>query len=291
MSGHTVPIRTATENDLTTINDVWLDADGVDDRPSGVLPLHAHELRTGTLLVAESDGDIVGFGAVVERDGLTILADLFVRRRVQAQGIGRALLDALFTAHPGPVRATMASADPRAQALYRAFGMRERFTNHYLITDGRWSAPSPLTVSPVAIGDELAGLDTRFYGRQRRVDLDYWAGLGAVAATFAPHGRGPVGYALVCPHTPWHPDGDATRLGPIVARDRYWAVDVVRSALAFADALPGRAPAMRLTIGSRHPAMATLVAAGFTAYDVDVFMSSRPDVVDPTRVALTADLL
>jgi hypothetical protein len=36
-----VPIRTATENDLATINDVWLDADGVDDRRPGVLPLHA----------------------------------------------------------------------------------------------------------------------------------------------------------------------------------------------------------------------------------------------------------
>jgi GNAT superfamily N-acetyltransferase len=286
-----VPIRTATEDDLVTISDVWLDADGVDDRRPGILPLHAHELRTGTLLVAEHDGDIVGFGAVVERDGVTILADLFVRRRAQAHGIGRALLVALFSAYPGAVRATMASTDPRALALYRAFGMRERFTNHYLTMAGRWSAPAPLTVCPIAIGDDLDRLDTSLYGRRRRVDLDYWAGLGAVAATFAPDAGEPVGYALVCPHTPWHPDGDATRVGPIVARDRYRAVDVVRSALAFADAVPGRAHGMRLTIGSRHPALPALVAAGFTAYDVDVFMSSQPDVVDPTRVALTTDLL
>jgi GNAT superfamily N-acetyltransferase len=286
-----VPIRAATANDLTTVNDVWLDADGVDDRRPGILPLHAHELRTGTLLVAERDGDIVAFGAAVERDGVTILADLFVRRRAQAQGIGRELLDALFRALPGEVRATMASTDPRALALYRAFGMRERFTNHYLVMPGRWSARAPLTVSPIAIGDDLDRLDTRFYGRRRRVDLDYWAGLGAVAATFGPVGRDPVGYCLVCPHTPWRPDGDATRVGPIVARDRYCALDVVRSALAFADAVPDRAAGMRLTIGTRHPALATLVAAGFTAYDVDVFMSSRPGIVDPTRVALTADLL
>jgi hypothetical protein len=169
--------------------------------------------------------------------------------------------------------------------------MRERFTNHYLTLAGRWSAPAPLTVCPLAIGDELDRLDARLYGRRRRVDLDYWAGLGAVAATFGPDTREPVGFVLVCPHTPWHPDGDATRVGPIVARDRYCAVDVVRSALAFADALPGRADGLRVTMGSRHPALPTLIAAGFVAHDFDVFMSSRPDVVDPTRVALTADLL
>ena len=156
---------------------------------------------------------------------------------------------------------------------------------------GRWSTPAPLTVSPIAIADELAVLDARLYGRHRRVDLDYWAGLGAVAATFAPSRGEPVGYALVCPHTPWNPDGDATRVGPIVARDRYCALDVVRSAVAFADGLSGRAPGLRLSIAARHPALSTLVAAGFTAYDHDVFMSSHPDLVDPSRVALTADLL
>jgi hypothetical protein len=223
---------------------------------------------------------------------VTILADLFVRRRIQAQGIGRTLLAALFAVHAGPVRATMASTDQRAQALYRAFGMQERFTNHYLSTTSRWSTPAPLTVSPIAIADELAALDARLYGRRRRVDLDYWADLGAVAATFARRDRGdPLGYALVCPHTPWHPEGDATRVGPIVARDVYGALDVVCSALAFADAVAGRAPGMRLTIGAQHPALPTLVAAGFLADDVDVFMSSRPDLVDPTRVTLTADLL
>ena len=285
-------IRTAAEDDLGAINDVWLDADGVEERRPGTLPLHAHELRTGTLLVAEHGDEIVGFGAVVERDGLTLLADLFVRRQAQTRGIGRALLAALFDIHTSQVWATLASTDRRARALYRAFGMRERFTNHYLSMTARWSTPAPLTVSPIAIADELAALDAHLYGRRRRVDLDYWAGLGAVAATFAPGDRSePVGYALVCPHTPWHPDGDATRVGPIVARDVYVALDVVRSALAFADAVPDRASGMRLTIGARHPALPTLIAAGFVADDFDVFMSSRPALVDPTRVTLTADLL
>lgn len=284
-------IRPATADDLATIYDVWLDADGVDERVAGVLPLHAHELRTGTLLVAQRDEQIVGFGAAVERDGVTVLADLFVRRHAQTGGIGRALLTALFEANPGPIRATMASTDRRAQALYRAFGMRDRFTNHYLVLSGRWSMPAPLSVVPTAIADDLCALDARLYGRERRADLDYWAGLGAVAATFAPPGHQPVGYALVCPHTPWHPEGDATRVGPIVARDRYCAVDVVRSALAFADAVPGRAPTTRLTMAAEHPALAALIDGGFAPVDVDVFMSSHPNLVDPTRMTLTADLL
>jgi GNAT superfamily N-acetyltransferase len=286
-----VRIRPATEDDLVTINDVWLDADGIDERSPAVLPLHDHELRTGTLLVAERDGGIAGFGAVLERDGVTYLADLFVRRHHQSSGVGRALLDALFAVDASPVRATLASTDPRAQWLYRAFGMHERFTVRHLSTTRRWPAPSPLIVAPIAIGDELADLDKRFYGRARRVDLDYWARLGAVAATFADAAGVTVGYAFVCPHTPWRVDGDCTRVGPIVARDQGRAVAVVHAALAFAAGLEDRARAMTLSIAVPHPAFPTLTAAGFTGDVVDVFMSSRVDVVDPERTTLTADLL
>ena len=282
-------IRTATEDDLGTIYDVWLDADGVEERRPGVLPLHAHELRTGTLLVAEHGDEIVGFGAVLERDGLTLLADLFVRRRAQTRGIGRALLAALFGTHTSQVWATMASTDRRARALYRAFGMRERFTNHYLSMTGRWSTPAPLTVCPIAIADELAALDAHLYGRQRRVDLDYWAGLGAVAATFAPGDRsGPVGCSCVRTRPGTRRRRDTGR--PDRARDV--ARRARRGALGpgLLPTPPGRA-GMRLTIGARHPALSTRIGAGFIADDFDVFMSSRPDLVDPTRVTLTADLL
>src|SRR5207237_1173602 len=73
-----------------------------------------HELATGTLVVATSRGDVVGFAGVLERGEVAYLADLFVRRDLVGKGVGRALLDAAFGAGNAPVRAVCAAGDPRA---------------------------------------------------------------------------------------------------------------------------------------------------------------------------------
>lgn len=285
-------IRRARPADLVELHDVWLDADGADELRSGdrVLPLHRHELDTGTVLVAVDDTGIVGFGAIVERDGVALLADLFVRRHRQSRGIGRRLLGALFASHPDGARATMASSDRRAQALYEAFGMQARFTNHYLASTAARPVATTAEVESCAIDGSFAALDADLYGRDRRIDLEYWASLGAVGLRVANRGD-VIGVALVCTHTPWNPYGDATRIGPTVARDAAVADAVVAAALDYALGLTDRAGEVRLTVPDGHPALAVLLEHGFAVVDADVYMSSRGGIVDPRRMTLTPDLL
>src|SRR5882724_7095630 len=99
-----VTIRAATADDLAACRAVWLATEGY-EAPAGVetLPLHGHELHRGRLLVAvsgaaSSDGGsvVLGFGATFTRSGVAYLADLFVDPAHHGQGIGGALLRALF---------------------------------------------------------------------------------------------------------------------------------------------------------------------------------------------------
>src|SRR5258708_752314 len=133
-----VTIRAATADDLAACRAVWLATEGYNAPPGAeTLPLHGHELQRGRLLVAVSeseDSDVVGFGATFTRSGVAYLADLFVDPAHQGQGIGGALLRALFADHDGP-RFTMASGSAAARKLYERHGMAPAWPLSYLLGD------------------------------------------------------------------------------------------------------------------------------------------------------------
>jgi GNAT superfamily N-acetyltransferase len=111
-------IRSASDADTAGIRAVWA-ANGDDIPDDGVdilAPYLSHLMRTGRVLVATALNHVVGFGAVVERAGVTHLADLFVLPDRFGQGVGKQLLAALFVDRAR--RTTFASADPRALPLY-----------------------------------------------------------------------------------------------------------------------------------------------------------------------------
>ena len=56
--------------------------------------------RSGTLVVAEDDVNVVGFAGALDHGACVALSDLFVRPDRQSQGIGRALLDAVRSGRP-----------------------------------------------------------------------------------------------------------------------------------------------------------------------------------------------
>src|SRR5947209_17127642 len=58
----------------------------------------SHIARTGTSVVVEKDGAVVGFGASFTRGDDWYLSSLFVAPRVQGRGVGAALLDAVWGA-------------------------------------------------------------------------------------------------------------------------------------------------------------------------------------------------
>jgi GNAT superfamily N-acetyltransferase len=77
--------------------------------------------QSARLLVAESAGNVVGFGGVVEIGGTSMLTDLFVAADARGAGIGTRLLHDLFDGSSR--RMTFSSSHPAALAAYQRMGM------------------------------------------------------------------------------------------------------------------------------------------------------------------------
>lgn len=283
-----INVRRAGTADLSAVMAVWMAADGIDGEHDA-LPLYHHEVATGLMVVAEVEGELTGFGAVLERGGQVFLADLFVSPRQQSRGIGRALLEALFAPWPHLPRYTNASVDPRAQSLYRSFGMEPRFEIDYLRAHGPLHLACDLTSVVGPISGDVVTRDRAWNGVDRSADLAYWAGMGGVAVTASSDGE-PVGQGYVFPRTPWVPSGDRTAIGQIVSAPGADPAQVVVAVFAAAAALPDRAEPIYAMIPRPHPAHPLLTAAGMEVFDSDLFMSTDGAGFDPTRRTAAPDI-
>ena len=182
-------IRPASDADTAGIRAVWA-ANG-DDIPDGgvdiLTPYLAHLMHTGRVVVATAADHVVGFGAVVERAGVTHLADLFVLPDHFGQGIGKQLLAALFG--DTTRRTTFASADPRALPLYVRSGMTPLWPNLYLEVDvSRLPAPSPELDCETCRPETVAELEQRWLGAVSVEDHHLWASLPG-SSPFVVHSR------------------------------------------------------------------------------------------------------
>jgi ribosomal protein S18 acetylase RimI-like enzyme len=288
-------IRSATAADLPACHAVWLRAE--DDVPAtadpdALLPLHAHELATGRLLVAEADDRVVGFGATLTRSGVAYLADLFVRPESQGRGIGRALLHGLLDEHAGP-RFTLASTTPHAQRLYTAFGMHavEEFSYFF-------ARPSDLRIDAFAFGgidvvevgvtDEVLAIDREVTGRDRAADLLH-AAEHLDARTFVGRRAGrAVGYAsFVYPiwWNPWHPDD--VRVGPIAAIEPADTCALLAHAVCITRELDTASLGPFVPVS--NPGHRMLLDAGFRIVDTDMYMASDPRLLDRARYLPAVD--
>jgi GNAT superfamily N-acetyltransferase len=86
--------------------------------------------QAARLLVAESDGNVLGFGGVVDIGGTSMLTDLFVAPEARGAGIGTRLLHELFDGSSH--RMTFSSKHPAALAAYRRMGMNSQWRLLYL---------------------------------------------------------------------------------------------------------------------------------------------------------------
>ncbi|HEY7628764.1 MAG TPA: GNAT family N-acetyltransferase [Ilumatobacteraceae bacterium] len=282
-------IRDATPDDVAACNAVWISTQtDVQPGPLADQPLSMHEITTGRLVVAEVDGDVVGFGGTLLRSGVLYLADLFVVPAHQGRGVGRGLAEELCARHVGP-SFTFASSDPRAQALYARLGMLAFEHYHYVNAPADLLKPWPTDVElSVAPRSDVLSLDAAITGRDRAVDIDYASANGAVWYLARRRGR-VVGALAVAPMwwSPWHPQG--ARLGPVLVES---ADDM--SATIAAGVVAARDSAVGVDIVSMFAA-ASLVAlpqlldAGFDIVDTDLFMTSDPRLLDPSRYMPTVD--
>jgi GNAT superfamily N-acetyltransferase len=283
-------IRTATMGDLPAIHRVWYETEtiGVADPPplGEPHPWLRHVLRTGTLLVAERDGVIIGFAGIIARGNLVFLTDLFVAPETQSHGVGAALLDAI-SPRDRRTLATIGSSDPRALALYIRAGMAPEWPDFQIVVEReRWrpidfNLGGVQMVEAARIEADLLAWDAAISGRLRPEEHEYW--LDECAGTpfwFQRAGeRIGYGYTRLAPETPLQP-ADMAVVGPVGVRD---SRDAAACALAAVGWALERSPRAHLLVPGPHPALPLLLRAGGVIEYVETLLCSAPPCVDATR--------
>ncbi|MEZ5410546.1 MAG: GNAT family N-acetyltransferase [Acidimicrobiales bacterium] len=303
MTAPAFEVRRGQLGDLLACTAIWRSTSG-EPSPAPTAPyfLYRHELETGTLVVAESDHGLIGFGASLPRSGRWFLADLFIDPATQSTGVGRRLLDALLAIdQPGPARATLASGDPRAVSLYTRLGMTPRFPVFYLTARSAGRFPGPpqgWAVTEVA-GDRFSPLAAELGLRIDRLDVAYLAAnLDVTWVDVVDRGGRTVASAAVR----WgHPfvasDPRAVTVAPLVLAPDAAPSDVAGVLLAWIEG-QGRRPdgsGLRLFVPGPHPLLPVLLDAGFAIVDVDTLCASDaalagPAALDPTRTCPATDM-
>jgi GNAT superfamily N-acetyltransferase len=278
MLGGPVSVRPAAGSDLDVIAAIAL-ATGQDEDWDVVFPGYLrHLMAHGTLLVAERNGSVTGYGGTL-RIGAgparsCMLTDLFVNPAVHGSGTGRALLGALFAAEPR--RMTFSSLHSRAVPLYTSFGMDAWWPLLYLTGDVRaLSRPAGWSVAAAA-ADRVGALERDWSGIDRTFDHRFWAawpgGSGVIASMDGQEAAaGTIGGAGaefgIC-HLALVGSGDAA------------ARDAVLAVLSWLEPAGGRA---RVCLPAPHPATRALLAAGWRVGEFDLHMASQFDLIDARR--------
>lgn len=229
----------------------------------------AHVRECGTLLVAQVDDRVVGYGATVGIGAASLLADLFVDPAQHGAGVGGTLLNALWPLGPSaPARFTFASQDPRAMSLYLRAGLTPWWPLLYL--QGRSTARPEARLHAARVRPaEAARAEERLTGVDRTADLAFLSGNATAGGlVITRHGQ-PIAAGAFTP-------GNLAHLACPDPSDA--AEAVIAGLLAVGDG------AASVCLPGPHPAVFPLLAAGFRIVDFDVHMATRPDLLAVTGV-------
>lgn len=223
-----------------------------------------HVLETGTAVVAEEDGRLLGFGASWQRDEHWFLASLFVDPATQGRGVGPALLDAVWGA--APLRRTITDAiQPVSNALY---GRRGLIPATPILTFTGRPRRGGAELRPEAA--DLAAIDLAAYGFDRAIDHAYWQ-------QHAQRTTWPDAYAYVFP-------GGA--IGPVAGLTADAAARALEAELARA------AEDVRVRIpGSSRALVEVALAAGLRLDPVPGLLLLSESVQPPTTLAIASYML
>ncbi len=291
-------LRPATTDDVPAIARVAAACDEPIETP-GVpgSPYAEHLLARGTVVVADSDGVVVGYGAAVPVGTWRHVTDLFVHPAARGRGWGRALLANVLLG--APAATTFASDDPRALPVYVRAGLRALWPILYLEGRAARLADPGLRVRSVPAA-EAAATERSFSGIDRSADHAYWGtrrgavpflvldGDDPVGAGCAVHRRGRPGRWL--PHLAIAPGADAVAVA-VAAVHATAAGGPASHAATDADARGSSAHATSVCVPGPHPALPVLLDAGFKVVDRDIFLATAPDFVDPERLLPDPSLL
>ncbi len=223
-----------------------------------------HVLETGTSVVAEDDGRLIGFGASWQRDDDWFLASLFVGEATQGRGVGPALLDAVWGA--APRRRTITDAiQPVSNALY---GRRGLIPATPILTFAGSPEGNGSDLRPE--GADVQAIDLAAYGFNRAIDHAYWE-------QFAQRTTWPDAYTYVFP-------GGA--IGPVAG------LTAAAAARALAAELSRAVGEVRVRIpGSSRALVEVALAAGLRLDPVPGLLLLSESVQPPTALAIAGYML
>jgi GNAT superfamily N-acetyltransferase len=275
-----VTVRQALAGDMPAISAIAL-ATGQDEDWEHVYPAYiGHLIEHGTLLVAERDGSVTGFGATLRigsgTGSIAMLTDLFVHPDGHGSGTGRAILSRLWNGEPRKM--TFASLHAHALPLYTRFGVDAWWPLLYLCGDVRQlRVPDGWSVS--AAGPDLVGrLELEWLGADRTAEHRMWARWPAGASVVASLDGEPAAAGTVGGAGPEYGISHlAVRAG--VADDA--ARDAVLAVLASLEPPGGQA---RACLPAPHPATRPLLRAGWHVGEFDLFMASDFGLIDARRM-------
>ena len=223
-----------------------------------------HVLDSGASVVAEDDGQLLGFGASWQRDEHWFLASLFVDEAAQSGGVRAALLDAVWGA--APRRRTITDAiQPVSNALYGRHGLIPATP---ILTFAGRPRSDGRNLRPEAA--DLALIDLAAYGFDRAVDHAYWGQYGQRTTW-------PGAYTYVFP---------GGIIGPVAGLDAGAAARALAAELARADG------AVRLRIpGSSRALVEVALASGLRLDSVPGLLLLSETVQPPTALAIGGYML
>jgi hypothetical protein len=252
-----------------------------------MLPLFHHELTTGHMCVAEDAGRLVGFAALLVRNDVGFLAELFVMPDLQSHGIGRLLLQRAL-ATPATTYCTMSSRDPRALALYARAGLQPMWPHFLLKSTSPALAPlsgEDITITVAELADpNLITWDARIAGRVRREDHAYWGRALAAVPLWCVRAGVTVGYGYVWRRAVGSTGGAQVGLGPLGAEKRTDVIACVGAVLRWltreksvgGDDTQIEGTTYYVAVPGPHPVLVPLLEAGFQIADVETFCCSCP---------------
>ncbi len=270
--------RPAHETDLRKMYEVFYQNEVLDSLhpppPGGTPSYLRHVLQTGTMYVAEQDGEVLAFAGAITRGNITFLTDLFVQPTYQSGQLGKALLHFVLP-QDDLVHCTVSSSDTRALALYIRAGMRPLWPCFALCLEKstpEWHLPSDIEILQANLDDPaLVHWDTQISGRPRPVDHTYWVReQRAVPLWFRRQGQ-TVGYGYIRLDggTLWYPQ--ACVIGPIGVKTPEDAAACVLASVYWA---LQQAEVLRIDVPGPHPCLATLLERGFRITYADTFVST-----------------
>jgi GNAT superfamily N-acetyltransferase len=275
-----VSVRTAAGADLAAIAAIAV-ATGQHDEYGGGNPAYVrHLMEHGRVVVAELGGNVAGFGAVRQIGtgvaAVNMLCDLFVDPAAHGSGCGRAMLTDLW-AGTQP-RMTFSSLHASAIPLYTSFGLDAWWPLLYLHGQtARLPIVSEWPVEPATAGP-VARYELAWTGADRLDDHRAWAARPGGECLLVSREADVIAAGTVINSGP---DRGIVHLALSPAVNDETAAAAVLLTLA---RLPGPERELaHVCLPAPHPAVRELLAAGWQFAEFDLFMATKPDLLDPRR--------